>query len=112
MITLIMLVLGAIVAALFATQNTAQGLVTLANYRFQVPMYLIVLVSVLIGLVVSGILSSISSLFASFEMLGKDSKIKESKKTVADLTKKVHQLELENIQLKTELDKMPDEKSI
>lgn len=112
MVTLILLLIGAIVAALFATQNTVLGSVTIAAYHLKVPMYLIVLVSVLVGLLVSAILSSIGSIMSSFEIYGKDSKIKEGKKNAVDLTKQIHQLELENIQLKTELDKMPDEKSI
>lgn len=112
MITLILLVLGSIAAALFATQNTTFGVITFGSYHLQVPIYLIVLISTLIGLLVSAVITFISSIVASLEIHGKDSKIKEGKKTVAELTKHIHQLELENVQLKTELDRLPDDKSI
>lgn len=108
-----MLVLAGIGAAFFATQNTTLTSLTLGNYHLRnIPMYLIVLGSVLIGLLVAAIINLINSLTSSFELLGKDSKIKEGKKLVAELTKKIHQLELENTELKTLHEKIPDEKSI
>ncbi len=113
MITLVMLVLTSIIAAFFATQNTALVSLTLGKYHLVgVPMYLIVLGSLLIGLLVSAIINWVNTLAASLEIHGKDSKIRESKKTVAELMKQVHQLELENTEYKTLLKKMPDEKSL
>lgn len=112
MLTLILLVLGSITAALFATQNTTIGQITIASYHLQIPMYLIVLGSLFIGLLTSAILTFTHSIGTTLEIHNKDSKIKEGKKTTVELTKRVHQLELENVQLKTELDKLPDEKSI
>lgn len=113
MITLILLVLAAIAAAFFATQNTSVASLTFAGYHFRgVPMYLIVLVSILIGLLVSAIMNFVGSVTSSFEIYGKNTKIKEGKKTVAELTKQIHQLELENMELKTQQEKMPDEKSL
>ena len=41
-----------------------------------------------------------ASVFTSFAMHGKDNKIKQTKSEVVDLTKQIHQLELENERLK------------
>ena len=102
MLTLITLVLFGILAAFFATQNTALVTITLASYIFRdIPLYLIVLASLLLGLVLSSLLGLVNSIASSFTIHGKDVKIKESKQTVATLTKRVHQLELENERLKT-----------
>jgi uncharacterized integral membrane protein len=113
MATLIMLVLAGIGAALFANQNTDVASLTFGSYHLRaVPVYLIVLVAVLVGLLVAAVINLVNSLISSFEILGKDSKIKEGKKVVAELTKRIHQLELENTELKANSEKIPDEKSI
>ncbi len=102
MITLIAFVVVGILAALFATQNTLHGSITIASYTFtDIPMYLIVLTSLLIGLVLSFLISLFNSISSSLTIHGKNVKIKETKQTVNDLTKRIHQLELENEHLKT-----------
>jgi len=81
MITLILLVLAAIAAAFFATQNTGMASLTFASYHLRgIPMYLVVLVSILIGMLLSAVFSFVSSVTSSFEMYGKNTKIKEGKK--------------------------------
>jgi hypothetical protein len=47
-----------------------------------------------------------------FAMKGKEKVIKDYRKESADLTKKVHQLELENTRLKAETNAVVDEKSL
>lgn len=112
MVTLILLVLFGILAAFFATQNTTHASVTIASYTLaDIPMYLIVLGSLLIGLLLSSIISLVNSISSSFTLHGKDVKIKETKKTVVELTKQIHQLELENAKLK-EHTTFDDEKSL
>ena len=114
MLTLIILVLFGILTAFFATQNTALVTITLASYTFKgIPLYLIVLASLLLGLVLSSLLSLANSIVSSFTIRGKDVKIKETKQTVTELTKRIHQLELENEHLKTkEEDAQIDKKSL
>ena len=110
--TLILLVLFGILVALFATQNTAPASIVVASYMLKdVPMYLIVLGSLLVGLLVSSIISMVNSISSSFTLHGKNAKIKETKKTLVELTKQIHQLELENARLK-EHTSVTDEKSL
>lgn len=116
MLTLITLVLFGILAALFATQNTDTASVMFGTYALKgVPMYLVVLGSVLVGLVLSSLISFVNSIAASLTIHGKDVKIKETKSTVVDLTKRIHLLELENERLKAkqeDIAAVTDDKSL
>ncbi len=99
--TLILLVIFGIFAAFFATQNTTNVSITLLGYSLrEVPMYLIVLGSLLIGLLLSSVISVVNSISTSFRLHGKDVKIKQTKKTVTDLVKRNRELELEVANLK------------
>ncbi len=98
---LILLVLFGMLAAVFATQNPTTASIILLGYSISdVPMYLIVSGSLLLGLLSSSILSIVSSVTNSFKLHGKDVKIKETKRTVADLVKINRELELEIVKLK------------
>ncbi len=99
--TLILLVLFGIIAAVFATQNSTVVPITVLGYSIrQIPLYLVVFGSLLIGFLLSFVISIVNSIFTSFKLHGKDVKIKETKKTVVDLTKRNHELELEITKLK------------
>ncbi len=114
MLLLITLVLFGILSALFASENPAHASITLVNHTFNdIPMYLVVLASLLLGLVISSLIGLVNSISSSLTIRGKNVKIKESGKTVTDLTKRIHQLELENERLKTKhKDTSTDEKSL
>lgn len=113
MLTLIVVLIFGIGVAFFATQNAQQVSVTLANYELtSVPMYVVVLASLLLGISTAWIISLVGSISSTLTIHGKDTKIKESKKEIADLIKRIHQLELENEKLKAELDRPTDEKSL
>jgi len=99
--TLILVVLFGILAAIFATQNPIQVPITLLGYSIkEVPIYIIVSGSLLLGLLMSFLLSLITSISTSFRLHGKDVKIKESKRSVDDLMKKNREMELEIVRLK------------
>lgn len=103
MVIIIVIVLS-LIFAFFATQNTSGVTLRIgATMLVNLPLYLVVLGSLLVGFLISWIFSLIDSLSSKFTIHGKDSTIKQTKKTVVDLTKKVHQLELENAKLETEL---------
>lgn len=113
MLTLIIILLFGTGVAFFATQNVQQVSVTFANYQLtDIPMYAVVLVSLLTGFFISWIISLAGSISSTLTIHGKNTKIKKSKKDIADLIKQNHQLELENNKLKTELDRAADEKSL
>ncbi len=113
MFALIVLVVFGIGVAFFATQNTQTISITLGSYHLSgVPLYLIVLVSLLLGFVVSWIISLVDVISSAFKIHGKESTIKDANKQISDLTKNVHQLELENERLKAESGHPSDEKSL
>lgn len=108
---LIILVLFGILASVFAIQNSSSASITLLGYPLrEVPLYLIVSGSLLIGLLLSSIVSFVNSIFTSFKMHGKNVKIKESKETVNELAKRNRELELEIVKLR-ERTRIIDEKN-
>jgi uncharacterized membrane protein YciS (DUF1049 family) len=103
MFALIVLVVFGIGVAFFATQNTQTISITLASYPLNgIPLYLIVLVSLLLGFVVSWIISFVDVISSALKIHGKESTIKNANKQISELTKRAHQLELENEKLKAE----------
>jgi len=113
MFALIVLVVFGIGVAYFATQNTQPTSIILAGYPISgTPLYLIVLGSLLLGFVVSWIISLVDVISSALKIHGKDSTIKDSNKQIAELTKRVHQVELENERLKGETGHPSDDKSM
>ena len=113
MFALIVLFIFGIGVAFFATQNTQAISITLANYPLTgIPLYLIVLVSLLLGFVVSWIISFVDVIASALKMHGKENMIKNANKQISELTKRVHQLELENERLKAESGHPSDDKSL
>jgi putative membrane protein len=113
MFAFIILVIFGIGVAFFATQNTQTISITLANYPLTgIPTYLIVLCSLLLGFLVSWIISFVDVISSALKIHGKESTIKKANKQIAELTKKVHQLELENERLKGESGHPRDDKSL
>lgn len=97
----ILIVLLGLGFAYFATQNMAAVVVNIANYSFYVPLYLVVIASMLVGLLFSLILSLFENISASLVIWGKEGTIKREQKEIAELSKHVHQLERENTELKS-----------
>src|SRR4051812_41101594 len=101
MFTLILLVILGLVFGYFATQNTQTITISLAHYMVtDIPLYVAVGITLLIGLSLSWLLSLLDSLSFVMKLRGKDSTIKDSKKNIQELTKRINQLELENAVLK------------
>ncbi len=65
-----------------------------------IPLFYIIIGSLLIGLGFSYFIALIRSISTGFTIRGKDNKIKQTKGEIVDLTKQIHQLELENERLK------------
>ena len=87
-------------------------LVYISKYNFQpvtvnlgftvfpgVPLFYIIMVSLLTGLALSYLVSLIQSVSTSFVLRGKNMEIKKKKDEVLELTKRVHQLEIKNEKL-------------
>lgn len=113
MFSLVIVLVSGIAVAIFATQNTQTVLVSFFNYQsFVVPVYIIVLVSMLIGIFISWLLSMVGSISSYFTLREKNKLLGETKYESTNLVKRVHQLELENERLKTELNVSGDGKSL
>ncbi len=104
MATLIITVLLGLLFAWFAVGNTQNVNINLANNLLTVPLFTLVIVSVLVGLLISAVISSIDWISSSFALRSRDSQIKQKEQTVEQLATKVHDLEIENARLKGDRD--------
>lgn len=111
LILLTTVVLG-VAFALFAVQNTVPASLRFGAYILEgIPIYLVVLIPLLLGLIVSFFIYLARDLSASLTINEQKDKIKNLKKHLADALKKDHKLELENTKLKAKTGEF-DEDSI
>ena len=97
---ILLLIVGSIMV--YLAQNNLQ-LVTLhlGPYVFSgIPLFYVIIGSIVMGLFVAFLIYVVDSVFTGIAMRRKDNKIKETKSDVVELTKRIHQLELENERLK------------
>lgn len=101
---MINLIIGAITALLiffFAFQNSQTVTVQFLNYTLNdIPLYLVVILSALAGIIFSFVISIPRSISAAVDMFNKDRKIKSTENTLEKATNKVKDLEAENTKLK------------
>jgi lipopolysaccharide assembly protein A len=84
-----------------AQNNLTQVSLHLGSYVFSsIPLFYIIIGSLLTGLGLAYFLSTFNTIVSGFIMRGKDYTIKQSKSDIVNLTKRIHQLELENERLK------------
>jgi len=102
MLAVIITIIFAILVAYIATQNTAQVVINISQYSRSVPLYLVVLLSLLVGFVFAWILHLMNATASFFALTGKNNTIKKEKKANTELTKKVQDLEIEKAKLETE----------
>ncbi len=101
MITLILILLAGGLFVYLAQNNLAPVTFHLGTAVMTgIPLFYVIIGSLLTGLILSYIVHLVNSIFVAFSMHGKDAKIKKAKNEIAELTKRVHQLELENDKLK------------
>lgn len=100
LILILLLIVGSIMV--YVAQNNLM-LVTLhlGTYAFSdLPLFYIIVGSLLTGLGLAYFIFLVNSIFTAFTMHKKDKTIKQTSSDVVDLTKQIHQLELENERLK------------
>ena len=76
-----------------------------------IPLFYVIVGSLLIGLVLSYLAYLIQAISTSFRLRGKDNEIKKDKYQVLELTKRVHQLELDNEKLKRQSGIEPEDRN-
>lgn len=74
-----------------------------------IPLFYVIVGSIVVGLVLSYLIYFVNSIGTSFKIRGKDREIKKNKGEVLDLTKRVHQLELDKEKLKHNPSLEPDD---
>lgn len=107
---IIIVAIGAIIA-FFATQNTSHVSVSFLGYLITVPLYAVVIGSLLVGFLVSWIFSLVDSVSSFLKIHGKENKIRKDQKEIEDLKKHIRDLELENENLKGQASKEKVEKT-
>lgn len=101
MFTLILFLVISSIIAYLAISNSMLVTLRFGPYVFPgIPLFYIIVGSLLIGLGLSYFFALIRSISTGFTIRKKDKKIKETKSEIVDLTKRIHQLELENERLK------------
>ena len=100
MATLIILTLFGLGMAYFATQNTGLIHLTVANfYSDGIPLYIVIIGSMLLGIFISWLISLVNSFTASFKMRKIHAQIRDANRTIDELTKKNTELLQKNAQL-------------
>jgi uncharacterized integral membrane protein len=110
MLSLIVTILFALAIAYFAIQNTLGVTLVLANNIVTgVPLYFIVIGSVLTGVILASIISGLNAFSAYRKLRGKEQIIQEDRKQIHDMQEKIMTLEAENTQLRTENERRTEE---
>lgn len=103
MLALIVMIVFGLLLTFFALENTNLVSMTVLNYTVQnIPLYMIVIGSVLFGLFVGWVMSLMDWVSTSLALRGKESTIKKANTTIGQLEDKVRQLEVENARLTVE----------
>jgi len=101
MFILIFLLIAGGIMVYLAQNNLMLVPLHLGSYVFSdIPLFYIIIGSLVVGLTLAYILHLVNTIAVSLTLHKKDNKIKETKNEVAELTKQIHQLELENERLK------------
>lgn len=97
---ILMLVLGSGLVYI-SRFNYGDVSVNLGFYTFNgVPLFYVIVISLVIGLLLSYVIHMIGEISNTFRFRGKDREIKKNKEEVLELAKRVHQLELEKEKIK------------
>ncbi len=101
MLVLVVTVLFGLVIGYFATQNITPITIQFADYVVEaVPLYAVILGSVLVGLLMAYILYMARAVSSKLTIYGKDPAVNKARRTVADLEQRVDQLETENARIR------------
>lgn len=96
LILILFLIVGSVLVYI-SKFNFVPVTVNLGFYSFSnIPLFYVIIASLLTGLVLSYLVYLVHDISTSFTLRGKNKEIKKEKDEVLELTKNVHQLELEN----------------
>jgi lipopolysaccharide assembly protein A len=96
LILILLLVVGSFLVYIskynFALVSVNLGMTVIDN----VPLFYVIVASVVFGLILSYLVHLVGAISTSWTLRGKDNQIKKDKGEILELTRRVHQLELEN----------------
>ena len=111
LILILFLVVGSVLVYI-SKFNFVPVSVNLGRYVFKdIPLFYVIVGSVVFGLVLSYLVYLIHAISTFFTLRGKNKEIKKNKDEVLELTKSVHQLELENEKQKNSTNVEPQDKN-
>lgn len=111
LILILLLVIGSVLVYI-SQFNFMPVSLNLGPYVFSdIPLFYVIVGSLVVGLVLSYIIYLVREISTSLTLRGKDNEIKKNKDEVLELTKRVHQLELENEKLKSNSGEEPEDKN-
>jgi len=99
LILILFLIIGSFLVYI-SKYNFAPVTLNLGMYVISdIPLFYVIIGSLLIGLVLSYLVHLVRAISNSFTLHGKNKEIKKDKDEILELTKRIHQLELENERL-------------
>lgn len=108
--SLILLIIFALGAAFFATQNTGSVHLLLGGFMVEsVPLYIVVIGSILLGVFISWLISIVDTFSTMFTLHGKDAALKAFQKKIEELQERNHELEMK---LATSNENLLDEETL
>lgn len=111
LILILLLVVGSILVYI-SKFNFMLVSVNLGPYVFSdIPLFYVIVGSLVTGLALSYLVFLVKSISTYFSLRDKDNEIKKTKDEVLELTKQVHQLELENEKLGHDSGAVPEDKN-
>ena len=112
MLVLILLLVISALLVYISQFNFTPVTVNLGFYVFSdIPLFYVIIASVLFGLILSYVVYLVRSISTSFTLRGKNKEIKKNQDEVLELTKNVHQLELENEKQKNDVNLTPPDQN-
>jgi len=112
MLVLILLLTVGSVLVYISKYNFTPVSVNLGFYVFpNIPLFYVIVASLLFGLILSYLAYIIHNISASFTLRGKNKEIEKNKDEVLELTKRIHQLELEKEKIKNGSDSEPTDQN-
>jgi uncharacterized integral membrane protein len=93
----------------FATQNTIPVTLQFGAYAIEeIPLYLVVVGSLLIGLFIAWIIYLARSVSSTITIHGKDNEVRRARHTIAQMEARVRELEVENTRLRSRYATQPE----
>lgn len=107
---LVLVVIFGVAFAYFATENTLLTNLTIGGLQYDIPLYLVILGSLLLGLVIAWVINTIEWAGSTLSIHDKEHQIKQTQNKIIELQNSLQRLELENARLRT-VEKEPETKT-